>query len=62
MPHIGLPHVSKEDFCPNGVFAVGAVHQLPWVEVLSLAAVHLAIVVLSALGEGFFWTWVGNHF
>ena len=61
MPHISVPHVSKEDVCPYVVSAVGAVHQLSWAEVLSLAAVHPAIAVLAALRETAFWTWVGTH-
>lgn len=53
--------VSKEDVCPYLVTAVGTIHGFTWAEVLSMAAVNPAIAGIAALGEAFFWTWVGSH-
>lgn len=53
--------ISKEDVCPYLVTAVGTAHAMSWGKVLALAAVNPAIAALAALGEAFFWTWVGSH-
>ncbi|MBY0790471.1 hypothetical protein Q0N40_10425 [Corynebacterium pseudokroppenstedtii] len=51
---------SKENVCSYVIPTVGTVHELFWADVLSIAAVHLVIAELAAVGETFFWTWVAS--
>ena len=41
---------SKENVCSYVIPTVGTVHELFWADVLSIAAVHLVIAELAAVG------------